>query len=142
MFSVETAIVDEIVKYNKVDCPFILSSNFSESVKEKVNKDFKDITYNLPTLWRLHKKSFSSTEFPIYEFQIFNLKRLIWETSYQKIKDVSAWKEYFAGSLMLEFNRGRLQYDTLINNAKEFLKNEEGCVIYEAATTPEWRTKK
>ena len=46
MFSVETAIVDEIVKYNKVDCPFVLSSNFSESVKEKVDKNFKDI-YNL-----------------------------------------------------------------------------------------------
>lgn len=140
MFSVETAIVDEIVRYNKVDCPFVLSANFTESLKEKVDKNFKDI-YNLPTLWRLHKKSFSSTELPIYEFQIFNLKRLIWETSCQKIKDVSEWKEYFEGKLMLGFNQGRLQYDTLINNAKEFLKNEEGCVIYEAATTPEWRAK-
>lgn len=140
MFSIETAIVDEIVKYNKVDCPFILSENFSESVKEKVSQNFKDI-YNLPTLWRLHKKSFSSTEFPIYEFQVFNLKNLIWETSYQKMKDVSEWKEYFEGNLMLAFNRGRIQYDTLINNAKNFLKNEESCVIYDATTMPEWRTK-
>ena len=57
------------------------------------------------------------------------------------MKDLSEWKEYLEGKLMLEFNRGRIQYDTLINNAKEFLKNEEGCVIYEATTTPEWRTK-
>ena len=41
MFSVETAIVDEIVRYNKVDCPFVLTSNFPEDVKEKVNKNFK-----------------------------------------------------------------------------------------------------
>ena len=129
MFSVETAIVDEIVRYNKVDCPFVLSSNFSESVKEKVDKNFKDI-YN-----------FSSPEFPVYDFQFFNLKRLAWETSYLKMKDVSEWKEYLEGKLMLGFNRGRIQYDTLINNAKEFLKNEEGCVIYDATTTPEWRTK-
>lgn len=140
MFSVETAIVDEIVRYNKVDCPFVLSSNFSESVKEKVDKNFRDV-YNLPTLWRLHRASFSSPEFPVYNFQVFNLKRLVWETSYLKMKDVSEWKEYLEGKLMLEFNRGRIQYDTLINNAKEFLKNEEGCVIYEATTTPEWRTK-
>lgn len=140
MFSIETAIIDEIVRYNKVDCPFILSANFSEDIKEKVNKNFKDV-YNLPTLWRLHRKSFSSTEFPIYEFQVFNLKRLVWETSYRKMNDVPEWKEYFEGKLMLGFNRGRLQYDTLINNAKEFLKNEEGCVIYDATITPEWRTK-
>lgn len=140
MFSIETAIIDEIVRYNKVDCPFILSTNFSEDIKEKVNKNFKDV-YNLPTLWRLHRKSFSSTEFPIYEFQVFNLKRLVWETSYRKMNDVPEWKEYFEGKLMLGFNRGRLQYDTLINNAKEFLKNEEGCVIYDATITPEWRTK-
>lgn len=140
MFSVETAIVDEIVRYNKVDCPFILSANFPEDIKEKVNKNFKDV-YNLPTLWRLHRKSFSSTEFSIYEFQVFNLKRMVWETSCRKMNDVPEWKEYLEGKLMLGFNRGRIQYDTLINNAKEFLKNEEGCVIYDATTTPEWRTK-
>ena len=76
MFSVETAIVDEIVRYNKVDCPFVLTSNFPEDVKEKVNKNFKDI-YNLPTLWRLHKASCSSPEFPVYDFQFFNLNYLI-----------------------------------------------------------------
>lgn len=41
MFSIETAIIDEIVRYNKVDCPFILSANFSEDIKEKVNKNLK-----------------------------------------------------------------------------------------------------
>ena len=140
MFSIETAIIDEIVRYNKVDCPFTLSANFQESVKEKVNKNFNDV-YNLPTLWRLHRQSFSPTEFPIYEFQVFNLKRLVWETSYRKVKDVPEWKEYFEGKLMLNFNRGTIQYDTLISNAKEFLKREEGCVIYDATTTPEWRIK-
>lgn len=140
MFSVETAIVDEIVRYNKVDCPFILSANHQDPLKVIVDRNFKDI-YNLPTLWRLHKKSFSSEEYPIYEFQVFNLKRLIWETSYRKMADVPEWKEYLEGKLMLGFNRGTVQYDTLISNVKEFLKREEGCVIYEATSTPEWRTK-
>ena len=84
MFSVETAIIDEIVRYNKVDCPFTLSANFQESVKEKVNQNFRDV-YNLPILWRLHKKSFSTEEFPVYEFQIFSLKRLFWEEFCKKI---------------------------------------------------------
>ena len=140
MFSIETAIVDEIVRYNKVDCPFILSANSQETVKERVARNFKDV-YNLPILWRLRRTSFSSPGFPVYEFQVFILKILVWETSYRKMQDVPEWKEYFAGQLMLDFNRGTIQYDTLINNAKEFLKKEEGCIIYEATSTPEWRTK-
>ena len=140
MFDVETAIIDEIVKYNKIDCPFILSSSIKESLKTAVDRNFRDV-YNLPTLWRLHKTSFSTTDFPTYGFQIFSLKRLKWESTYQRLIDISEWQEYMKNSLTLQFNRGRIQYDTLINNAKEFLKNEEGCVIYEATTTPEWRTK-
>lgn len=139
MFSIETAIADEIVKYNKVDCPFVFSLNPPKNIKEKVAQNFRD-NYDLPTLWRLHKESFSSTV-PTYNFQIFNLKKIVWKTSYQTMDKVLEWKEYFEGKVMLDFNRGRLQYDTLINNTKEFLKNEEGCVIYDAATTPEWRTK-
>ena len=140
MFSVETAIIDEIVKYNKIDCPFILSSSTKESLKTAVDRNFRDV-YNLPTLWRLHKTSFSTTDFPTYALQIFSLKRLKWESTYQRLIDISEWQEYMKNCLTLQFNRGRIQYDTLINNAKEFLKNEEGCVIYEATTTPEWRTK-
>ena len=140
MFDVETAIIDEIVKYNKIDCPFILSSSIKESLKTAVDRNFRDV-YNLPTLWRLHKTSFSTTDFPTYAFQIFSLKRLKWESTYQRLIDISEWQEYMKNCLTLQFNRGRIQYDTLINNAKEFLKNEEGCVIYEATTTPEWRTK-
>ena len=140
MFSIETAIIDEIVRYNKVDCPFILSANYQEGVKEKVARNFEDI-YNLPVLWRLHKKSFSTDEFPVYYFQVFSLKRLRWEDCCRKLVDVEEWKEYLKGNVVLDFNRGTIQYDTLINNAKEFLKNEEGCVIYDATTTQEWRTK-
>lgn len=140
MFSIETAIVDEIVRYNKVDCPFVLSSSTKESLKTEVDRNFRDI-YNLPTLWRLHKTSFSTIDFPTYEFQIFSLKRLKWESTCRRLIDISEWQEYMKNNLTLQFNRGRIQYDTLINNAKEFLKNEEGCVIYDATTTPEWRTK-
>ena len=140
MFDVETAIIDEIVKYNKIDCPFILSSSIKESLKTAVDRNFRDV-YNLPTLWRLHKTSFSTIDFPTYEFQIFNLKRLKWESTCRRLIDISEWQEYMKNNLTRQFNRGRIQYDTLINNAKEFLKNEEGCVIYDATTTPEWRTK-
>lgn len=140
MFSVETAIVDEIVRYNKVDCPFTLSSYTKEALKVAVDRNFKG-DCNLFVLWRLHKKSFSTNEFPIYEFQTFNLKRLLWETFYRKMRDVEEWQEYLKGNVILDFNRGTVQYDTLISNAKEFLKREEGCVIYEATSTPEWRTK-
>ena len=140
MFSIETAIIDEIVRYNKIDCPFTLAGYTKEALKVAVDRNFKDV-YNLPVLWRLHKKSFSTTEFPVYYFQIFSLKRLRWEDCCRKLVDVEEWKEYLKGNVVLDFNRGTIQYDTLISNAKEFLKKEEGCVIYEAPSTPEWRTK-
>ena len=140
MFSIETAIVDEIVRYNKVDCPFTLSSDTKEALKVTVDRSFKDV-YNLPILWRLHKTAFSTTDFPAYQFQIFSFKRLSWENCCRRLVDISEWQEYMKNNLTLGFNRGAIQYDTLISNAKEFLKREEGCVIYDATTTPERRAK-
>lgn len=140
MFSIETAIVDEIVRYNKVDCPFTLTGFLEDSLKAAVSQNFRN-SYNLPLLWRLHKGAFSTESFPVYNFQVFSLKRLLWEDTCRKLVDVEEWKEYLKGNVALDFNRGTIQYDTLINNAKEFLKKEEGCIIYEATSTPEWRTK-
>ena len=140
MFDVETAVINEIVRANKVDCPFIVAEESLDNLKDSVQNSFNNHMV-LPTLWRLHKMSYSSEFLAIYEFQVFNAKKLSWETPYVKIASTSEWKKYFENIYTIQFNRGRIQYDTLINNAKEFLKNEEGCVIYEATTTPEWRTK-
>lgn len=140
MFNVETAIVDEIVKYNKIDHPFIVAEETLDKLKDCVQNNFNN-HMALPTLWRLHKSSRSSEFVPVYDFQTFNTKKFVWETISVKIASVPEWKKYFENIYTIQFNRGSIQYDTIINNAKKFLEKEEGCVIYDATTIPEWRNK-
>lgn len=134
MFDVSQAIIDEIIRYNKIDCPFTLSESSSEiGLRTAVDKDFKS-PYELPVLWRLHKMSYSSEGFPVYEFQIFSLKRLIWETTFIKLTSVGSWKKYFEGELKIDFNRGSIQYDTIIENTKKFLTEEMNYTVQGAET--------
>lgn len=134
MFDVSQAIVDEIIKYDKIDCPFTLSNSVLEfDLRTVVSKDFKS-PYELPVLWRLHKESYSPEDFPVYEFQIFSLKRLVWETTFIKLTNVGNWKKYFEGEITIDFNRGSIQYDTIIENAKKFLTKEINCTTQETET--------
>lgn len=134
MFDVSQAIIDEIIKYDKIDCPFTLSNSELEfDLRTVVDKDFKS-PYELPVLWRLHKMPYSPEDFPVYEFQIFSLKRLVWETTFNKLINVGSWKKYFEGVITIDFNRGSIQYDTIIENAKKFLTKEINCTIQENET--------
>ena len=134
MFDVSQAIIDEIIKYDKIDCPFTLSNSESElGLRTVVDKDFKS-PYELPVLWRLHKMPYSPKDFPVYEFQIFSLKRLIWETTFVKLTNIGSWKKYFGGESVIDFNRGSIQYDTIIENAKNFLAKEINYTAQETET--------
>lgn len=134
MFDVSQAIIDEIIKHDKIDCPFTLSNSELEfDLRTIVDKDFKS-PYELPVLWRLHKMSYSPEDFPVYEFQIFSLKRLVWETTFIKLAKIGSWKKYFEGEITIDFNRGSIQYDTIIENVKKFLTKEINCTVQETET--------
>ena len=70
MFSIETAIVDEIVRYNKVDCPFTLSSDTKEALKVTVDRRFIIFRF----FGGYIKQLFLQQTFPLINFKFLILK--------------------------------------------------------------------